>query len=373
MTDWHAAADALAQLFAQTRGCGLSALLDAATEAVFVCAADGTALYMNEAAVRALGWSREEILGTSLLDGRTLPAFVVEAWLRACREATDPEARGEPWLSEKASLPDREGKEHVFEARLVPITDDERGFRGFAALLSEAERLHAEYAAHLMHDLKTPVTTILAASDLLLNRAREGVDAPSLKHLEGIRRNANALLQTANNYLDMARLKHGKYRPLAVRVDLKDLLSEVAAEVEPLFHQRGLTFETRVDEGVPGTIWADPEGVFRILINLLTNACKFTESGGASLRVSAGDGDLRFTVLDTGIGMTAEEIHTIFREFFRVGEGNSGRRGGSGLGLPIADRFSRLMGGRIEVASDPGRGSSFTFVIPLQTVEPPSA
>jgi PAS domain S-box-containing protein len=365
--------EALTRLFWETQPCGITALLDAAAEAILLLAPDGTALYANLAATKTLGWSRDEIVGKPLLDGRILPAPLVEAWLRTCREAVAPDARPEPWLAEKTSLVDRQGRERVFEARLVPIQDSDGGFLGLAALLCEAERLHAEYAAHLMHDLKTPVTTILAASDLLLNRARRSLEAVDLKHLEGIRRNANSLLQTANNYLDMAKLKHGKFRPRAVRVDLKDLLSEVAAEVEPLFHQRGLAFETRVDEGVPGRIWADPEGVFRILTNLLTNACKFTESGGASLSVSAAGGELRFTVQDTGIGMTAEEIPTIFREFFRVGEGNSGRRGGSGLGLPIADRFSRLMGGRIEVASEPGRGSRFTFVLPLQTAEPPSS
>lgn len=365
--------EALTRLFWEAQACRITALLDAAAEAILILAPDGTALYANPAAARTLGWGRDEIVGQPLLDGRVLPSSLVEAWLRTCREAVAPEARPEPWLSEKTSLADREGRERVFECRLVPIVDGEGGFLGLAALLCEAERLHAEYAAHLMHDLKTPVTTILAASDLLLNRARRGLEAVDLKHLEGIRRSANSLLQTANNYLDMAKLKHGKFRPHAVRVNLKDLLSEVAAEVEPLFHQRGLDFETRVEEGVPGTIWADPEGVFRILTNLLTNACKFTESGGASLRVSACEGDLRFAVLDTGIGMTAEEIPTIFREFSRVGEDNSGRRNGSGLGLPIADRFARLMGGRIEVASDPGRGSSFTFVLPLQAAEPPSA
>ena len=370
MTERNTTSEALTRLFWESDTCRITALLDAAAEMIVIVAPDGTALYMNEAAAKALGWSREEVLGASLLDGRVLPASLVESWLRVCREATDPEARREPWIAEKASVTDREGKEHVFEARLVPLTDGEGRFVGCAALLSEAERLHAEYAAHLMHDLKTPATTILAASELLIGRARAGLEAMDQKHLHSIRRNANSLIQTANNYLDLAKLRHGKYRPHAQRLDLRDLLSEVVSEVEPLFHQRGLTFETQVEEGVPDEIWADPEGVFRILTNLLTNACKFTENGGATLRVAAAPGELIFTVRDTGIGVKAEEIGTIFQEFFRVGEGNSGRRSGSGLGLPIADRFARLMGGRIEVASDPGQGSRFSLVIPLKPPEP---
>ena len=144
-----------------------------------------------------------------------------------------------------------------------------------------------------------------------------------------------------------------------------DLLAEVRDEVEPLFHRKGLSLDTGLEEGAPGKVLADPEALRRILVNLLSNACKFTDKGGATLRVSRRENWLLFSIQDTGVGLPAQEIKALFQEFSQVGDRLASRRAGSGLGLVIADRFAKLLGGRIEVESQPGQGSCFTVLLPF--------
>jgi|GEM_PF-6187200 len=334
--------------------------LEAFTDAVVVCAPDGTVTGFNKAARELLGWRRGDVWGNSLLAG----GFLREAWLRAAREMPE-EPRPEAIPEEVVTLPDGSGQERGFKARLLPLKDPEGRFSGFAVLLAHAEGVQAQHANHLMHELRTPLSTILAAADLMEKSAARVLPPKSLKSLEVIRRNTRTLLDLTNDFLDLSRLKRGRYGILPQNVDLADLLAEVSEEVEPLYHWKRLTLEAAIEEGTPARVMIDPEAVRRILVNLLSNACKFTEKGGATLRAFRKEDQLRFCVRDTGVGLCMQEITAIFREFSQAGDRETSRRNGSGLGLVIADRFAKLLGGRIEVESQPGQGSSFTLVVPL--------
>ncbi len=237
------------------------------------------------------------------------------------------------------------------------------------AQLEEAGRLQEQFVANVTHELRTPVTAILIACEVLQRDLREPPRDQEGRHLALIHRNATTLLGTINGLLDLAKLKRNAFLPRPYPFPLRPFLDGVAEEVEPLFVQKGLALSRDFPLDLPEQISSDPELLHKVLINLLSNAFKFTRQGGAAFSVRWSDRLLRVSVADSGPGIPRDQLGLIFQEFRQVDGSDSRAYPGSGLGLAIADSLTRLLGGTIEVTSVPGEGSVFTVVLPL---EPPA-
>jgi PAS domain S-box-containing protein len=238
--------------------------------------------------------------------------------------------------------------------------------------LEEARVVQEQFVSNVTHELRTPLTTILITSELLERAALEDWPAPQRRQVELIHKNARVLMEIINDLLDLAKLRREGFKLALQALDLRAFLAGLVEEVEPLFSQKNLSLQLEVGVEVPPRFSTDPAVLRKIITNLLSNASKFTERGGALLSAHMRGGRLRIALADTGIGIARENIPNIFEEFRQLDGSDSRRYPGTGLGLPIADRFTTLLGGRIEVESAPDKGSTFAILLPETSGDPPA-
>lgn len=235
----------------------------------------------------------------------------------------------------------------------------------------EASLAKTRFLATLGHEVRTPMTGVMGMSELLLGTA---LDPQQRGYTESIRGAGEHLLRLVNDALDLARIESGKLELSLQPFDLRALVDGVVALTAPLARQRGLAFECEVAPDTQVAVLGDATRVRQILLNLIGNAVKFTETGSIRLRVAPLHADLRngtgdgvlFEVADTGPGLNAQQQSRLFRRFEQA-EGNrtADRYGGSGLGLAICQELAAAMGGSISVDSEPGAGTRFSVVLPL--------
>ncbi len=233
----------------------------------------------------------------------------------------------------------------------------------------EASQAKSSFLANMSHELRTPLNAILGYSEMLQEEA-DDLDVPGLKpDLQRIHTAGKHLLGLINDILDLSKIEAGKMTLFLETFDVTALVREVAATVSPLVTKNQNSLTVECTPGL-GTMTADVTKLRQTLFNLLSNASKFTERGIIHLEVAptkAGDGSVAgvtFRVRDTGIGMTPEQLGRLFQAFTQADAGTSKRFGGTGLGLALSKRFCELMGGSIAVASEPGRGSTFSVTLP---------
>jgi signal transduction histidine kinase len=235
----------------------------------------------------------------------------------------------------------------------------------------EAHRLDAERAnraksallANISHELRTPLTAIKGFVEV----AADGRATPEerAEAITTVRDNADHLLALINDLLDMSKVEAGAISIEPVEVDLRELVRTAVAPVRLRAHDKMIALEVEGAEGLPERAVLDPTRTRQILLNLLTNAVKFTDHGRVRLSLSASGGMLEFRVEDTGPGMDAGQLSRLFQPFSQVGGSADKRREGTGLGLAISQHLAGLMGGRVSVESAPGHGSAFTARIPF--------
>lgn len=239
-------------------------------------------------------------------------------------------------------------------------------------LAEQASLAKTRFLATLGHEVRTPMTGVLGMSELLLGT---GLDARQRGYANAIRGAGEHLMRLVNDALDLARIEAGKLELVVQPFDLLALLDEVGGLVEPLARQRGLAFRRHVDAHTPRWLLGDPGRVRQVLLNLLGNAVKFTETGSVALQAAPMKaGGVRLVVSDTGPGLNDEQQAHLFRRFEQAdGARTTARYGGSGLGLAICQELAVAMGGRIELDSTPGQGTDFTVDLPLPEAAAPVA
>lgn len=248
---------------------------------------------------------------------------------------------------------------------LARVAGDATQARKVAEAASDAK---SSFLADMSHELRTPLNAIIGITEILLEDARDDGHEDFLEPLQRVRGAGEHLLRLINDVLDLSKIEAGKMRLAFETVALPDLLREAVATAEPLAEKSDSRLLLSCAEGI-GSVHADPHRLKQVVLNLVSNACKFTKAG--EVRVSArrdGDGaDRRMvvTVTDTGIGMTAEQVGRLFQDYAQADAHTAREYGGTGLGLMISRRLARLMGGDIDVASRPGEGSMFTFWLPI--------
>lgn len=226
----------------------------------------------------------------------------------------------------------------------------------------EAGRAKADFLAAMSHDLKTPIAAIMGYTDLLETRVGEVLGERETEHFDRIRLSSRYLLDLVDQVLEFSRLEAGRASLSRVPVDLRAVAREVAEIIRPLTEKERFRFRVDVCER-PVAIETDPGKLRQIVLNLLSNAVKFTEEGEVALRVPdpQSEGAVLVQVEDTGIGIPPEHLDRIFEAFWQVSPAGRTQAGGAGLGLSLARRMARLLGGDIHVESMPGEGSVFTL------------
>ena len=243
------------------------------------------------------------------------------------------------------------------------LEDQNRALELANEQIQEANRLKSEFLANMSHELRTPMNAIVGFSKLVYRKAKDELDARQVGNLEKVLQSSEILMALINDILDLSKIEAGRLEVQGEPFDLRELLEGCVATVSPLM-KSGVALAANLD-GTPSAIHSDPARVRQIIINLLSNAAKFTEHG--EVRISAHtEGDrVIIDVADTGIGIAPEQREYIFEEF-RQADGTTTRKyGGTGLGLSISKKLAQMLGGDITVASEVGEGSVFTVSLPL--------
>jgi signal transduction histidine kinase/CheY-like chemotaxis protein len=230
-----------------------------------------------------------------------------------------------------------------------------------------ANRAKSEFLANMSHELRTPLNGILGYAQIL--RRDEKLDERQIEGLNVIQQSGEQLLTLINDILDLAKIEAGKLELSVIDIALTEFLRIVSEIIDVRAVQKGLNFVCDMAPDLPRGIRADERRLRQVLLNLLANAVKFTDRGQVSLRVSfLPPTRLRFEVQDTGIGVSTDQLATIFQPFEQVSDPQR-RLGGAGLGLAISRQFVRLMGGDIQVTSEVGVGSAFWFELDVPVIE----
>ncbi|HEX7890810.1 MAG TPA: response regulator [Ramlibacter sp.] len=236
-----------------------------------------------------------------------------------------------------------------------------------AGELQRASRYKSEFLANMSHELRTPLNSSLILARLLADNAQDNLTDEQVKFAESIHTAGNDLLNLINDILDIAKVEAGKLEVRPEVTPMQSLVEALRNMFEPVAAKKNLQLRVELAEDLPASIFTDRHRLEQVLRNLVSNAVKFTEQGSVVLRVAReGTDRVRFEVRDSGIGIDTSQQHLIF-EAFRQADGTSSRKyGGTGLGLSISRDLARLLGGDISVQSTPGRGSTFTVVLPLE-------
>jgi PAS domain S-box-containing protein len=268
-----------------------------------------------------------------------------------------------------ATIADLNGEKCVitFSRDIGKIKKTENELRAAREAALGASRAKSEFLSSMSHEIRTPMNAILGMTDLVLETQ---LTSEQRRYLDVVANNGNALLELINSILDLAKIEAGRLSLEAVAVDVMELTEKVADTLALRAHEKHLELAVHFEDGISTALVGDPIRLRQVLINLIGNAIKFTESGEVVVEVKrnpagAGPGSLLFEVSDTGIGISADKMESIFSEFTQADSSTSRKYGGSGLGLAIVKRLVRLMGGEVWVTSAPDNGSTFSFTVEL--------
>jgi two-component system sensor histidine kinase/response regulator len=366
-------------------------LIGAMEEGVIVFDQGGRPVLANARALEITGIPFAELAAGEAPVGKHEPAAGGrEVWEQLLEHLRDGPGRLDGQLIEGTGRRD-DGSEFPFEAKVVSleagrhqffvtfvhdISDRKAAERRLADARDAALRasvVKSEFLATMSHEIRTPMNGVIGSLDLMLDSEL----APELAELADIARSAaNDLLGIIDDILDLSKIEADKLESRRESFDLVAIVEGVADIVAVTAHQKGLAVDAYVDPEIPATVRGDARLLRQILVNLVGNAVKFTDAGEVVVRAErqpspASQALVRFTVRDTGAGIPADAVATLFEPFTQVDPRSSHERGGSGLGLAISSRLVRLMGGRLAVDTELGRGSVFSFELPLELPEEP--
>jgi signal transduction histidine kinase len=246
--------------------------------------------------------------------------------------------------------------------RTATAIDNAQLFRA-AVAASDAK---STFLASMSHELRTPLTAIIGYEELLADGITGPVTEPQRQQLGRIKASATHLLGLIDEILTFSRVEAGSEQAYMELVDVSTVLADAASLVAPLVDERGLLLTVELPENA-ACIRTDAQKVRQILVNLLSNATKFTERGGITLSACRRKRQMHFLVRDTGIGIPSQHLQQIFEPFWQVDQRANRRVGGTGLGLTVSRRLAQLIGGDLSVESRDGGGSTFTLQLPADT------
>ena len=230
--------------------------------------------------------------------------------------------------------------------------------------LEAANKHKSDFLARVSHDLRTPLNAIMGFTRIVLRRLGADPDLQK-ENLQKVLISAEHLLSLINTLLDLAKIDAGKMEAVAETFRVEDVINMTTATVEPLLKDGRVWIVRDIPTDLP-PLKTDRDKLKQILLNLLSNAAKFTEQGEIKVAAARDNGNLKLAVADSGIGMTPAAREHIFEEFQQAEKTTASKYGGTGLGLAIVKKFVTLMGGDIVVESEEGKGSKFTITLPME-------
>ena len=359
---------------------------------------EGFALYDAEDRLVICNTRYREIL-YPVMAGGLEPGTLFEDIIRKAAEAgliEDAKGRIEPWVAERIGLHRNPGVPQLQQRagnRWVQFSERRTQGGGTVAVYSDftdiilakeqlriakdeatrASQAKSAFLANMSHELRTPLNAIIGITEMLLDDAKEFGEEDQIEPLSRIERAGKHLLHLINEILDLSKIEAGKIEMHIERFSLSSFMEDLRMSAEPLAQKNRNRFEIICPPEV-GTMHADQTRVRQTVLNLIGNACKFTEDGVVEVSVEASSRDdqdgIAFSIRDTGIGMSAEQLGKLFQEFTQADSSTTKKYGGTGLGLAISRRFCRMMGGDITVESEPGKGSTFVAWLPRRVVDP---
>jgi two-component system, sensor histidine kinase and response regulator len=338
--------------------------------------ADGRIADCNDACARIFGYTtREELIGTriderhSASDERLsfLAKLQSEGQLANCElQMQRKDGSTVCVLCNATQLTERNGKPAGTEGTLVDITDRkqaEEALRHAKDAAEAASQAKGEFLANMSHEIRTPMNGIIGMTELALETK---LTEEQREYLSMVKLSADSLLAVINDILDFSKIEAGKMDLESMPFDLRENLEETMRSFGLRASEKGLELVCDVQTDIPQMVVGDPTRLRQVLVNLLGNAIKFTERGEVILQAEAQQGkeadlELHFMVRDTGVGVPKEKHELIFGAFSQADNSATRKYGGTGLGLTISSRLVAMMGGRIWLESEPGRGSTFHF------------
>jgi PAS domain S-box-containing protein len=337
------------------------AVLEGIADGVIVFDKQGRAIVANPSIGRILDQPSEAMIGLEIGD--------------LMGENTSPESQAMVMglLSQKelrrSSLKFEWG-EKTLSVSFAPVRDDSGGVTGTVAAFrdftreAEVDRMKSDFVSIVSHELRTPLTSIKGYLDLILMGAAGKINKQQSSFLEIAKGNAERLHNLVSDLLDLSRIESGKVELDVQVVSLPRIADQVAATLQREFDDRNLTLTLDVPEDLP-EVFGDPGRVTQVLTNLLSNAYKYTPEGGATVQAYVDGPVLRVDVIDTGLGISEEDQERLFTRFFRADDASVRQQTGTGLGLNITKSLVEMHGGEITVESERGKGSTFSFTLPL--------
>jgi PAS domain S-box-containing protein len=354
--------------------------------AIFMLDCDGKVATWNSGAERIKGYTAAEVIGKHFsiyYPKDTLPTWPDELLKQAAERGRVEE---EGWRVRKdgsrfwcnvviTALRNAAGELQGFSKVARDVTELKKTSDALVLArerAEEANRAKSEFLAAMSHEIRTPMNAILGMSDLLKETE---LDSLQRDYVERCRRAGASLLTLINDILDLSKIESGRFQLEHVPFDLENLVERTVEMIAPRAHLKGVGLYARIAPETPTSLVGDPSRLQQILINLLGNAAKFTQFGQIVLTISpdtaGADGQLRFEVSDTGIGIPPDKMDAIFEDFTQAESSTTRRFGGTGLGLGIARRLVQCMAGNVSVSSVVGQGSTFTFTAILTVNEHP--
>ncbi len=366
-------------------------VIETALDGIIAVDAEGTIIGWNPQARHIFGWTAAEAAGKNcfaftmprseralLTDGlrnfgQTGDAAVVNERI----ETTGLHRDGHEFPAEIAIAPVPHGDTHTFSIFVRDITERKRAeseLTGARDAAETANRAKSTFLANMSHELRTPLNAIIGYSEMLGEEAEDEGNEETAGDLRKINGAGRHLLHLINEVLDLSKIEAGKMDVYLEAFAVPEMLRDLAATVRPLADKNRNALMVDCPDTL-GVMRADLTKTRQALLNLISNACKFTEAGTITLAVDATQGDdgremIRFAVSDTGIGMTEEQIGRLFQDFVQADASTTRTYGGTGLGLSLSRRLCRLMGGDITLTSEPDRGSVFTMTLPRTVASP---
>jgi two-component system sensor histidine kinase/response regulator len=354
-------------------------LIETMDEGLLVDDEKGNITFVNHAAIDLLGFPKDEIIGSNF------KLFVSQDQY----ELLDSEHKQR-----------RKGKKNKYELRLrkksgelidtlisgMPRLNSEGNFIGTLGTITDishlktiqkkekqariaaetANRAKSDFLANMSHEIRTPMNGVIGMTNILLDED----NSPETRNgLETIKRSAETLLNILNDILDFSKIEAGKLDIEHIDFNLRNLVDETLELLAMKSHEKGIELTYIFNDDVPSLLIGDPGRVRQILMNLTGNAVKFTDTGGDINIIIKKEREtkntilVKFSVTDTGIGMSAKDTKKLFQSFHQVDTSTTRKYGGTGLGLAISKQLSEMMGGKIDVKSKKGKGSTFTFTI----------
>ena len=362
----------------------LQTLMDALPDLIYVKDCDGRFVLANQALLGFLGvQSVDDLYGKTNYD--FLPSDLAGRFLEEDRQVIE---EGRPLINHESKVIDRHGSTCWFLSSKVPLRDASGQITGVIGIdrninrrkeaedvlrrakeaADAASRAKSDFLANMSHELRTPMNAIIGMTELLL----DSENTPSRReYLEVIASSGQTLLAVINDILDFSKIEAGKLDLDDVCFDIRETLGDTMKSLAVRAHAKQIELALRIAPSVPTLVRGDPMRLRQVLINIVGNAIKFTDAGEVVVDVTSeplesSEMRLRFRVTDTGIGIPADKLQSIFRKFQQADTSTTRRFGGTGLGLAIASRIVEKMGGSIAVRSEVGKGSEFSFDIRLR-------